>query len=245
MALSWSMDKLGPLCRSLDDAELVFAAILGPDGRDPSVLDVPYVRPAALELGKLRIGVPRGAFERMDEVAGVRAELEALGHELVEVDLPDYPVDEMLLVLMAEAATAFDELTRSGDDDLLVRQQAGAWPNLFRAARLIPAVEYLRAQRLRTRLCQDMHAALAGVDLLVHPPFAGGLLGITNLTGHPTVVAPYGQRRDGSPNAICFTGQLFDEGTLLGVASAWQRATGFHLRHPTMEYLDGEPAEDR
>ena len=138
----------------------------------------------------------------------------------------------MMIILQAEAATAFDELTRSGRDDLLVRQDAGAWPNSFRASRLIPAVEYIRANRLRTLLCREMHATMQEVDALVHPSFGSAALGIANLTGHPAVVAPAGFREAGTPFSVTFTGRLYDEARLLALAGAWQRGTAYHRRHP-------------
>ncbi|MFT7171550.1 MAG: Asp-tRNA(Asn)/Glu-tRNA(Gln) amidotransferase A subunit family amidase, partial [Paracoccaceae bacterium] len=217
MALSWTMDKIGPITRTVADAALVFAALQGRDPEDDFSRDgaVPVAAPLppASEL-KLRIGVPEGAFRRDDGLGEIRAELEAMGAELVPVKLPRYPVQAMLITLSAEAAAAFDELTRSGADDELVRQVKNAWPNTFRAARLIPAVEYLQAQRLRRQLMVDLEAALeeAGVVALVHPPYASGLLSMTNLTGHPAVVAPFvpkaGPREDGSPFTISFTGRL-------------------------------------
>ena len=266
MALSWTMDKVGPITRTVDDAAIVFAAIEGRDPRDPfsrarrapseerlAALVASGALPAADPSSALfdaptarRIGVVRGAFERSDELAPVLDELRADGHTIVDVTLPEHPVEELLLILMAEAATAFDELTRSGQDDQLVRQTADAWPNLFRVARLIPAVEYLRAQRLRTALMRDMHAALADVDLLVHAPFAAGILQFTNLTGHPTIVAPFvgaaGPRRDGSPRSVCFTGQLDGDELLLAVVGQWQRRNPGHVLQPPLPWLSAPPA---
>jgi Asp-tRNA(Asn)/Glu-tRNA(Gln) amidotransferase A subunit family amidase len=257
MALSWTMDKVGPIARTVDDAALVFAAIQGADPQDPYSRDRRPVAAARLAVlreadsmvtvdscdspSARRIGVIAGGFRRSDEVAPVVEELRALGHTIVEVTLPDFPVGEMLLLLSAEAATAFDELTRSGQDDLLVRQDKGAWPNLFRVARLIPAVEYLRAQRLRTQLMLALHAALADVDLIVHAPYAAGILQMTNLTGHPTVIAPYvgaaGPREDGSPRSVCFTGQLDGDEFLLAVVESWQRQHQAHVRRPPLAWL--------
>lgn len=159
-------------------------------------------------------------------------ELRALGVELVPIELPDFPVRDLLVILEAEAAAAFDELTRDGRDAELTRQSPDAWPNQFRTARLIPAVEYIKANRLRTRLMRAMDEALAGVALYVHPSFGGPSLTITNLTGHPCFVAPGGFRDDGTPWSICFTGQLDDEARLLAFVRAWQEATGHHRRHP-------------
>jgi Asp-tRNA(Asn)/Glu-tRNA(Gln) amidotransferase A subunit family amidase len=241
MALSWTMDKVGPIARTVEDAKVVFEAIRGADPSDPFSRDpVPPPDGRGVPL-KRRIGVVTDGFARSDEVAPVVEELRALGHTIVEVTLPDYPVGEMLLLLSAEAATAFDELTRSGQDDLLVRQDKGAWPNLFRVARLIPAVEYLRAQRLRTQLMLDLHEALADVDLIVHAPYAAGILQMTNLTGHPTVIAPYvgaaGPREDGSPRSVCFTGQLDGDELLLAVVESWQRQHQAHVRRPPLAWL--------
>ena len=234
MALSWSMDKLGPICRSVGDAALVFDAIAGPGeaGELDEVVDLPFAVPGEVDVRGWRVGYLAGAFERSERLQHVLDELRALEVELVPVELPDYPVWEMMIILQAEAATAFDELTRSGRDDLLVRQDAGAWPNSFRASRLIPAVEYIRANRLRTLLCREMHATMQEVDALVHPSFGSAALGIANLTGHPAVVAPAGFREAGTPFSVTFTGRLYDEARLLALAGAWQRGTAYHRRHP-------------
>ncbi len=232
MALVWSMDKLGPMCRTLDDTALVLDAIAGADGRDPTARDVPFTVPRGIAVAGLRVGVPRGAFDGQPQ-ARVLDELRALGVELIDIDVPDPQSRSLNLMLHAEAAAAFDEITRDGRDDELTRQDPNAWPNLFRAARLIPAVEYIRAARLRTQVMRATSAALAGVDVVVHPPYRpDAFLMLTNHTGHPTVVAPCGFREDGTPYSICFTGQLFDEGRLIAVAGAWQRSTNYHERHP-------------
>lgn len=232
MALSWSMDKLGPLCRSVNDAALVFDAIRGPDGLDPTVHDLPFEMPGPTDLRGWRIGVLEKAFEEHDEHSHVLEELQQLGVDLVPLKLPEYPVSEMCIVLQAEAATAFDELTRSGEDRRMVGQDPNSWPNSFRTSRLIPAVEYLRANRLRTMLMREMDETLAPVDAYVHPSFGGNSLVTTNLTGHPTVVAPDGFRDDGTPRSVSFTGHLFGEARLLALARAWQESTDYHLRHP-------------
>lgn len=243
MSLSWTMDKVGPITRYVADAALVFKAIAGRDAADGYSRDGAVPVGAALPVGddlKLRIGVPEGAFARAPGLAEIQQELEALGAELVPVKLPSYPVNAMMITLSAEAATAFDELTRSGLDDELVRQVSNAWPNTFRAARLIPAVEYLRAQRLRSLLMGDFEAALDAADVhaLVHGPYAAGLLGITNLTGHPAVVAPFvpsaGPREDGSPQTVSFTGRLDRDEELLAIVARWQARNPQHRLHPTL-----------
>jgi len=237
MALSWSMDKLGPLCRSVEDCALVFEAIRGPDGLDPTVRDVPFDWDATLPLSRLRIGYYKSAFESEHRDAGFDSRaldvLRGMGVDLVPVELPtDVPVDAIRFVLSAEAAAAFDELTRSNRDDLLVRQGAGAWPNSFRQSRMIPAVEYIQANRARTMLMGAMDAVMDGIDLFVTPSFGGSVLLTTNLTGHPAVIVPNGFREDGTPVSISFIGKLYGEAELLAAAMRYQDATGFHLQHP-------------
>jgi Asp-tRNA(Asn)/Glu-tRNA(Gln) amidotransferase A subunit family amidase len=235
MALSWSLDKIGPLCRSVQDAAMVFDAIAGADGRDPSTIHDAGPRRADQPVRRV------GFFEDLSENELYKAFLDqvaALGVELVPISLPDYPVLAMMTILNCEAACAFDDLTRSGRDDELVRQIEMAWPNVFRQAQLVPAVEYLRANRLRHELMQDMAQAIADVDLYVHPSLATSSLTLTNLTGHPTVVAPYGfSEEDGveTPTTVSFTGHLHEDERLLAFAARWQASTDHHLRHPVLD----------
>jgi len=238
MTLSWSMDKLGPLAHSAEDAGLVFGAIRGHDPRDATTVDVPFVPQAgpgpAPDVRGWRVGVPRGAFGSNAPEKTVLDELQKLGVELVDLDVPKYPVDEMLIVLTAEAGAAFDDFSRGEQDDLMVRQTSDAWPNTFRQAALIPAVDYIRANRLRTLLIRDYEKVLGGVRAIVYPSFQGSLLGATNLTGEPTFVAPCGFGQDGTPYSISFTGKLFGDGDVLALAMAWQRSTDYHRRHPKL-----------
>ncbi|MFT4543339.1 MAG: Asp-tRNA(Asn)/Glu-tRNA(Gln) amidotransferase A subunit family amidase [Planctomycetota bacterium] len=241
MTLCWTLDKLGPICRSALDCSLVFEAIQGPDGEDASVKDLPFEAARTASVEGWRIGVPRGVFGSIDEgfgpLASVLDDLESLGVELVEIDMPEHPVGAMLIGLSVEAATAFDELTRSGRDDELVRQVQQAWPNVFRAARLVPAVEYLMAQRLRVRLMRSFDKTMGGLDAIVHPSFEAGILSMTNLSGHPTLVAPCSFRDNGTPRSISFTGHLYDEERLLTLARAWQDVSEHHQRHPELAQL--------
>ena len=242
MALSWSMDKLGPICRSVEDCALVLDAIYGPDGKDLSVLDVPFSWDAGLDVRRLRVGYVKGAFEEereeQEEWKGfdqtTLATLRSLGLELIPIELPDLPVGSLSFILSAEASAAFDALTRSNRDDLMVRQIRNAWPNVFRQSRFIPAVEYINANRVRTQLMEAMVRSLADVDVYVVPSFVGSNLLLTNLTGNPCVVLPNGFRSEGTPTSITFLGQLFGEAETLAVAKAYQDATDFHLRHPTL-----------
>jgi len=234
MALSWSMDKIGPICRTAEDCALVFQAILGPDGKDPTVQDVPFDWDPGLRLADLRIGYLKSAFEAEHETKrfddAVLETLRALGARLVPFELPDrYPVPPLRIILNAEAAAAFDELTRSGRADLIERS---SWPNSFRTARFIPAVEYIQANRIRTLLMAAMDEAMRELDVVVAPTFAQNLLLITNLTGHPAVVVPSGFTDAGTPVSITFIGRLWGEAKALAAARAYQEATDFHTRRP-------------
>jgi Asp-tRNA(Asn)/Glu-tRNA(Gln) amidotransferase A subunit family amidase len=239
MALSWSMDKLGPLCRSAEDCALVLNAIHGADGVDPTARTVPLNWDATRDLSELRIGYLANAFEgegrsRAFDLAALDT-LRGLGIDLVPVELPDaYPVDALIVILNAEAGAAFDELTRSGRDDLLVRQTPRSWPNSFRTARMIPAVEYLQANRVRTMVMGALDAALAGIDVFVTPSFGGDVLLMTNLTGHPAVVVPSGFTEAGTPVSISFIGQLWGDADAALVAKAFQDATDYNKRMPPL-----------
>jgi Asp-tRNA(Asn)/Glu-tRNA(Gln) amidotransferase A subunit family amidase len=165
--------------------------------------------------------------------------LKDLGVKLVSIKLPNtLPVPALQMILTVEAAAAFDDITLQG-----VSEEIGAsWPATFRRGRFVPAVEYLRAQRVRTLLMREMTKAMEDVDLYV----GGGDLLITNLTGHPTVVMPNGFFKAGGrelPTSITFTGRLYGESELLAVAKAYQDATGHHLKRPAMDKVTKENRE--
>lgn len=254
MALSWSMDKVGALARSVEDCALVFAAIQGADPRDPSSTEAPFAWPAGAHVDRLRVGFVPALFDE-DRAAEVEkpedkadftewAELdrkalrvlEGMGVKLRPVTLPsDLPVGALSLILTAEGAAAFDDLTRSGRDQEMVRQDEHAWPNTFRLGQMIPAVEYVRANRIRTLLQRQWNEVFADLDVLVVPSYGGDVLLATNLTGHPCVVVPDGfLSRDGTPVSLSFLGRLHGEPELLMVADAWQRATDFHRKRPPL-----------
>lgn len=237
MALSWTMDKLGPLCRSAVDCGLVLEAIAGPDGKDPAVTERPFNWAPGRGLGGLRIGYLKPAFEADHPTKAFDAKalevLKGLGIDLLPVELPaDLPTGGLRIILSAEAAAAFDEVTRSSRDDQMVQQTRGAWPNSFRVSRFIPAVEYIQANRVRTLLMQRMDEVMASFDVLVVPGGGGNLLSITNLTGHPQLVLPNGFSADGTPVSLSFIGRLYGEADLIAVAEAYQGATDFHRKHP-------------
>jgi Asp-tRNA(Asn)/Glu-tRNA(Gln) amidotransferase A subunit family amidase len=228
MTLCWSMDKLGPIARCVEDCALVFGAIHGADGLDVSAMDRPFRWPAARDLRTLRVGyIDNGqdASERDD----LRI-LRELGVQLVPIKLPSkYPANALTVILDTEAAAAFDDLTRKG-----VTEGLNEWPQTFRRGEFIPAVEYLRANRIRTLVLREMEEVMRQVDLYV----GGEDLVLTNFTGHPCVVLPDGLRKSGDvelPRPIKFTGRLYGEAELLAVAHAYQRATGHHLRRPPLD----------
>lgn len=240
MTLSWSMDKIGPLARSVDDCAIIFEAIIGPDGLDLTCVDKPFHWDPELDLKSIRVGYLKKEFERdyrnkKNDMKTLEV-LKSLGLELIPFELPsDIPVDSLSFILNVEAAAAFDELTRNNLDDLLVRQGRNAWPNVFRQARLIPAVEYIQANRLRWLLMKEMAEKMKDIDVYIAPSFGGSNLLLTNLTGHPAVVVPNGFDDQGHPTSISFIGQLFAEDKVLRVARAFQQATDFHLRHPQLK----------
>lgn len=240
MALSWSMDKIGPIARSVDDCAMVLEAIAGPDGLDPTVLAAPF-RPDRIELKGLRVGYLENLFEPGEREAddpGLALDLAALdvlreaGAQLVGVRLPDRDPYPQAVMLSAEAAAAFQELTLSGRDDLLTRQIRNAWPNVFRAAQFIPAVEYLQAARGRLLLMRDFQHLFEVVDVYVTPSFGGAGLLMTNLTGHPQLVVPDGFLPDGSPHSVSFVGDLYGEAELVAVARAYQERTPWQGKRP-------------
>jgi Asp-tRNA(Asn)/Glu-tRNA(Gln) amidotransferase A subunit family amidase len=251
MALSWSLDKIGPLARSAEDCALVFDAIRGADPQDPDAVDGPFRFDARLDPRDLRVGWLEQAFAETGtagetrewqalDVAALDA-LRGLGVTLRPVAWPAWPVEDMMILLTAEAGAAFDAFSRGSQDDELVRQSADAWPNVLRQAKLIPAVEYIAANRIRTLLLRDMARLMADYDVIISPTFGAGTLALTNLSGHPEVVMPSGFRKDGTPVSITLVSGHDREGAALALAKVWQEATGWHRRHPPA-FAPGAPA---
>jgi Asp-tRNA(Asn)/Glu-tRNA(Gln) amidotransferase A subunit family amidase len=292
MALSWSMDKLGPICRTVEDCALVLDAIYGPDGHDRTVHSAAFNWDANLDWKKLRVGYLKADFERKPEppkeekeepaktpeeqkkrdeqkkrraAARARAEydrkyndaalekLRGMGVNLIPVEMPTFPYDALVTMLTAESAAAFDELTRTGKDRLLTSQKDYDWPNAFRTARFIPAVEYIQAARARRMAMDAVAKAFEAVDVIVAPTNGSQQLVITNLTGHPAVILPNGLRGNdapkypfddpsdfqnaggpGTPTSLTFLGKLYGEAEMLAFARAYQETTGFHLLHPKL-----------
>jgi Asp-tRNA(Asn)/Glu-tRNA(Gln) amidotransferase A subunit family amidase len=209
MALAWSMDKIGPMCRSVEDCALVFAAIHGPDGHDPTVRDLPFSWNARADVRALRVGYFQKAFETPEKdpndptrtLHATKAHddaalevLRRLGVRLIPVEVPDVPTQAMSVILTAEAGAAFEDLVLSGRTAELVQQEATAWPNTFRAAQFIPAVDYINANRVRSLACRRYWDLFRMVDVVVTPTNVQGVnqLPATNLTGNPAVIVPNG-----------------------------------------------------
>jgi Asp-tRNA(Asn)/Glu-tRNA(Gln) amidotransferase A subunit family amidase len=226
MNLCWSMDKIGPIARSVEDCAIVFDALRGADGLDRAAFDSPFNYVAAPALARLRVGY-RGVLP--SEVTNRLAAL--VGPErLVPITLPDYPIQGMAWVILSvESAAVFDELTRFGADDFLNGQGRDDWPNIFRTGRTVPAVEYLQADRLRKKLIEDMAALMKTVDVFVAPNTDGESVYVSNLTGQPCVVIPHG-----GSTSLSFIGKPHDEATVLALAKAYQNLTSFHQGRPPL-----------
>jgi Asp-tRNA(Asn)/Glu-tRNA(Gln) amidotransferase A subunit family amidase len=239
MTLCWSLDKTGPICRNAEDAAVVFYYIKGTDGRDPGAVNMPFNYSVKTDIKKLRIGYAKNFFDRIKDTTAnewkVIKAFEQMGVQLIPVNFPDtaaYPYDIVGITLASECAAAFDELTRTDLDDQLTRQNRNDWPNYFRAARFIPAVEYVNAQRHRYLLMKKMQEFFTTVDVVITPTYAGSQLAITNLTGHPALCMPTGFNRQGLPTSITLLGNLYGEANLLSVGKALQLNTGWENVHP-------------
>jgi Asp-tRNA(Asn)/Glu-tRNA(Gln) amidotransferase A subunit family amidase len=251
MGLSWTMDKIGPMCRGVEDCAAALNAIYGPDGKDITVGDAPFNWNPDTNISTMRIGYLKTEFDGpttppTNEQQRTAAEqrrtvyktalevLEKAGAKLTPIEMPKLPAGALRFILSAEAAAAFDDITRDGRVNQLSGQSPNDWPNTFRTSRFIPAVEYLRAQRARTLLMREMEKLMSQWDVFVAPAPGSASLLVTNLTGHPTAVLPCGFVND-LPVAIMFTGGVYDEVSPLRVALAFERATKWHTMHPKME----------
>jgi Asp-tRNA(Asn)/Glu-tRNA(Gln) amidotransferase A subunit family amidase len=257
MALSWTQDRLGPICRYVEDCAVVMEAIAHPDGRDLSVTELPFQYDATLDVRKLRVGYFADAFDDADRLPdwkqNDKATLERLrqmGYELIPLSVPEFPID--VLSLSVEAAVFFDELTRSGRDQLLTNKERG---ERFRSGRMIPAVEYLQSQRLRSMMMQELAKTTANVDVYLAPSTNGNPRApegapppnpapppnktqqhyqMANLACYPAVALPNGFSSNGTPTSMIFMARPYGEAQLLSFAKAYQDATGFNLKHPVL-----------
>ncbi len=291
MALSWTQDKLGPICRAVEDCAAVLEAIHGPDDEDLSVRDAAFNWNADLDWKSLRVGYVKASFDpdqpsppekqaapqetaeekkkregRERQRAAYRArreydrkfdlaaldKLRSLGFNLIPLELPHLPYGDMVPGLNAEAAAAFDELTLTGRDKLLTQQKPYDWPNTFRVARFIPAVEYIQMNRARSLAIRQVSALFEQVDVIVAATNSEQLV-VTNLTGHPACIVPNGLRGadaptppaedtgdddqiggPGTPVSITFLANHYQDAKLCALARGYQQATGFEKLHPTL-----------
>lgn len=251
MTLSWTLDKPGPLCRSAEDAAIVFNYLHGNDqslknnkeidlsGSDAATVNMPFNYKERVDLSKMKIAYAQNYFKRdtMGNEAAVLETFRKAGAELIPVDFPDsgvYNVNIMSLIIGAEASAAFDDFTRSGLDDQMTHQGKGDWPNYFRAARFIPATEYLNAMRHRYVLMEEVNKVMEEYDVIICPTWGGNQVAITNLTGHPAVIFPTGFNKRKMPTTITLVGKLYDEATLLALAKVYQDKTDWNKLHPDM-----------
>lgn len=244
MALSYSLDKIGPICRSANDAAIVFNYIHGTDGKDGSAVNMPFNYVPNKDIKKMKIGYAKNYFDKITDTT--RNEWKALevfkkmGVQLIPVDFPDsgvYKFNIMDVIIGAECAAQFDEMTRLNIDDELTRQTKNDWPNQFRTSRFVPAVEYINAQRHRTILMQEVNKVMQQFDAIICPSRGaeGNQSAITNLTGNPVVCMPSGfDKRYNTPTGISFVGNLYDEATILSIAAAYQNATPWNKMHPAL-----------
>ena len=241
MALSYSLDKVGPICRSAADAAIVFNYIHGTDGKDQAAVNMPFNYTPQKPIQKMKIAYAKNYFDKIKDTSRnewkVLTAFKNMGVTLIPVNFPDsgvYNFNIMDVVIGVECAAQFDEMTRNNTDDELTRQTKYDWPNQFRTARFVPAVEYINAQRHRYVLMQKVNEVLQQYDAIICPSRGDGNQGaITNLTGHPVVCVPTGfDKRLNLPTGISFVGKLYDEATILNIADAYQKATPWDDMHP-------------
>jgi Asp-tRNA(Asn)/Glu-tRNA(Gln) amidotransferase A subunit family amidase len=243
MALSYSLDKVGPICRSAADAAIVFNYIHGTDGKDGSAVNMPFNYNPTKDIKKLKIAFAKNYFEKIIDTSRnefkVLEAFKKLGIQLIPVNFPDsgiYNVNIMDVVIGVECAAQFDEMTRLNIDDELTRQTKNDWPNQFRTARFVPAVEYVNAQRHRYSLMKKVNEVIQQYDVIICPSRGdGNQSAITNLTGHPVVCIPTGfDKKFNLPTGISFVGNLYDEATILSIANTIQKATNWEDVHPPL-----------
>jgi Asp-tRNA(Asn)/Glu-tRNA(Gln) amidotransferase A subunit family amidase len=238
MVLCWTLDKAGPICRSAEDDAIVYYYMKGTDGKDASAVDHAFNYNQKADVKKMHVAFAQNYFNKLAKDAPewkVLDEFKSMGVTPQPVTFPDSTIVQFNLIgiiLNAESAAAFDELTRTNRDDLIERQDKDFWPNSFRSARMIPAVEYINAIRYRSELCQQINDFMKNYDVVIVPTFAGSQLAVTNLTGHPVVCMPMGFNQRGLPLSITLIGNLYDEASILEAAKAYQEHTDHHKKHP-------------
>ncbi|MDR3693509.1 amidase [Mucilaginibacter sp.] len=239
MALCWTSDKVGPICRSAEEDAIVFNYIHGTDKKDASAIDFAFNYTGSVDIKKLKIAYVKNYIDTLPENSTEKqtlATLKKMGATVTGINFPDnlHGDETLSLIIGVESAAAFDELTRTNQDDLMVQQGKDRWPNTFRTSRFVPAVEYLNACRYRYQVMEQMDPFLDKYDVIITPPETGDQLAITNLTGNPSITLPNGWLKNNMPASISFIGKHFGEAKLLAFAKAYQEYTGYNLKHPAM-----------
>jgi len=239
MALCWTSDEIGPICRSAEEDAIVFNYIHGTDHKDASAIDFAFNYTGSVDIKKLKIAYIKNYIDTLRETSTEKqtlGTLKKMGATVTGINFPDnlHGDETLSLIIGVESAALFDQLTRSNRDDLMVQQGKDRWPNTFRTSRFVPAVEYLNACRLRYQIMAQMDPFIDQYDIIIAPPETGDQLAITNLTGNPSVTLPNGVLKNGMLASISFIGKHFGEATLLAFAKAYQDFTGYNLKHPPM-----------
>lgn len=238
MVLSWSMDKVGPICRTATDCAIVFDFIRGQDGLDRTVKNAAFDYQKQPDIQKLKVAYFQELFEKDTSASSIHhqrtlKEFEALGIRPEKVSLPEnFPFAAFDMILRAESGAFFDELVLTGAVDEMVEQHKGSRANSLRQSRFIPAVEYLQANRHRSKLIDEFHQMIKDYDVVISPTFAGRQLLITNLTGHPALSLPNGFDEKGRPTSITLLGNYFGEDKLIALAEAYQKRYRYHGLQP-------------
>lgn len=240
MTLSWSLDKIGPICRTSEDAATVFAFIHGSDQKDASAVKAAFNYQPNASAKTLKVAYAKNLFDKLDPQSlewQALKQLKQAGITLSPMEFPDssaYPYDLIGTVIGSEAAAAFDAFTRLDLDEQMTRQGKYDWPNYFRQARLIPAVEYVNTQRFRSVLMEKTKEAMQAFDVVIVPSFGGKQLAITNLTGHPALCLPLGLNSKGLPSSWTFLGNWFQEEAILTLGNFFQSISSYEDAHPPL-----------
>lgn len=240
MTLAWTSDRIGPICRSAEDAAIVFAYIHGADSIDRASKTMPFNYTGTVDLLTLKVAYAKNYIDSLPANSSEKNVINTLISAGVKVTPIDFPAnlhtnDLLVTIWAAESAAAFDPLTRGGEDEKMVQQWKSRYPNMFRSARFIPAVEYLNVCRLRYLVMQQAFPLLSKYDIIIVPSMADEPMALTCLTGNPCITLPSGFLPDGSPASITFIGgKLYSEAIITAFAKRFQLLTNYQMQHPEM-----------
>ena len=240
MTLAWTSDRIGPICRSAEDAAIVFAYVHGADKEDRASRTMPFNYQGNINIKNLKVAYAKNFIDTLPANSAERNVINTLQKAGIKVTPIDFPStlhtnDLLVTIWAAESAAAFDPLTRSGQDDQMVQQWQSRYPNMFRSARFIPAVEYLNVCRLRYRIMQEVFPLLSKYDIIIVPSMADEPMALTCLTGNPCITLPSGLPTNSAPPSITFIGgKLYSEATITAFAKKYEQLTKYNLEHPGM-----------